>query len=149
MNKFLPVYHAGTNPRRNIRLKFDYHSGKITGRYTLKKGKAAHNIDVETTPPYFDANIYEMMLRFLPLKEGFKAKFPAYAYEGKTKHGIRWYNIKEVTQEQWNKQACFVLMLTSDKGFTTKYRIEKHSRKLHKHEITMPNGRKVKFERVQ
>lgn len=148
LNRFLPVYHAGTNPRRNIYLKYNYSSGKITGRYAPKKGTTAHTIDTQAKSPYFDSNVYEMMLRFLPLKEGFKAKFSAYAYEDKTTHGVRWYHIEDVTEAQWNHQACFVLTLKNDKGFITRYWIEKNNRKLHKYEITMPNGRKVKFERV-
>lgn len=148
LNAFEPIYHAGTNPRRNIRLRYHYASGKVKGSYLLKKKQLTHKIDQNVASPYFDSNVYEMMLRFLPLKPGLKAKFPAYAYESKEKHGVHWYNIPKVELGKYNQKVCYVVTIKNNQGQETNYWIDQFNRTLYKYEITMPNGRKILFTKV-
>ncbi|OJJ19116.1 hypothetical protein BKI52_20075 [marine bacterium AO1-C] len=148
LDNFQPIYHAGINPRRNIQLKYDYATGKIMGSYTPKKQAKPQAIDQKVLTPYFDSNVYEMMLRFLPLKPSLKAKFPAYAYESEEKNGVRWYQIQEVTLQKFNDQPCFVVKVKNKQGQVIHYWINQQNRTLHKYEIQLPNGRKVLFTKV-
>jgi len=143
-----PIYHSGVNPRRSVQLKYDYALGKIVGRYTQKKQAKTHAIQQQVQAPYFDSNVYEMMLRFLPLKQGLKAKFPAYAYESAQKNGVRWYEIQEVTIQKFNQQPCFVVKVKNEQGQVVHYWINQQNRALYKYEIHLPNGRKVLFTKV-
>ena len=152
LDAFQPIYHAGTNPRRSVQLKYDYALGKIIGQYTpkrqVKKQAKTHIIQQQVPAPYFDSNVYEMMLRFLPLKTGLKAKFPAYAYESAQRNGVRWYEIQEVALQKFNQQACFVVKVKNEQGQVVYYWINQQNRTLYKYEIHLPNGRKVLFTKV-
>lgn len=148
LKDFKPIYHAGTNPKRNIRINYHYASGKVERSYFLKKKQLTHKIDQNTSTPYFDSNVYEMMLRILPLKPGLEAKFPAYAYESKEKHGVRWYNIPKVILGKYHQKVCYVITVKNNQGQQTNYWIDQFNRTLYKYEITMPNGRKIFFTKV-
>jgi dipeptidyl aminopeptidase/acylaminoacyl peptidase len=73
-----PVRHRSVNARRTLSLDFD--RGTVKGTVT-PAGGAAQPVSVTGAEPVFDAGALELVLRSLPLAEGYAAKFPAYAHE--------------------------------------------------------------------
>jgi hypothetical protein len=73
-----PVRHRSINARRTLSLDFD-RSG-VKGTMT-PAGGAAQPVSATAAEPWFDAGALVLVLRALPLAEGYAAKFPAYGHE--------------------------------------------------------------------
>jgi hypothetical protein len=73
-----PVRHRSVNARRTLSLDFD-RSG-VKGTMT-PAGGAAQPVTATGAQPFFDSGAMELLLRALPLAEGYVAQFPAYAHE--------------------------------------------------------------------
>jgi dienelactone hydrolase len=73
-----PVSHRSVNARRTMSLDFD--RGTVKGTVT-PAGGAAQAVNL-TGAPLFDSGVIELVLRSLPLAEGYAATLPAYLHEG-------------------------------------------------------------------
>lgn len=72
-----PIRHASYNAQRDMVLNF----GQIvTGFYHDKKQGKNVFISDTTKTSYFDSNMYPVLVRWLPLKEGFSQKIAIYDY---------------------------------------------------------------------
>ncbi|CAN5418934.1 hypothetical protein BH11BAC2_BH11BAC2_20280 [soil metagenome] len=106
LNTFNPLYHSSSHPNRNMIIHFN--SKKIEG-YNLKLSGDTVMINDSSQIPFFDSYSYDLLIRGLPLKNGYKAEIPAYTYED---GGIGFYKITGVEnvvliQNENNKLACF------------------------------------------
>jgi hypothetical protein len=73
-----PVRHRSVNARRTMSLDFD--RATVKGAVT-PAGGAAQPVDVTGGEPMFDAGVLELVLRSLPLADGYAAKLPVYVHE--------------------------------------------------------------------
>ncbi|HEX7118653.1 MAG TPA: hypothetical protein VF212_07700 [Longimicrobiales bacterium] len=73
-----PVRHRSHNPQRVMAL--DFAGAKITGTITPASG-AVQPIDVELDGPVFDSNPLDLVVRALPLAEGYAVSIPLYLHE--------------------------------------------------------------------
>jgi dipeptidyl aminopeptidase/acylaminoacyl peptidase len=74
-----PVRHRSTNARRTMSL--DYRGDSVVGSVT-PAGGSAQAIAVRADTAVFDANAVDLILRSLPLTEGYAVKHPVYLHEG-------------------------------------------------------------------
>jgi dipeptidyl aminopeptidase/acylaminoacyl peptidase len=73
-----PVRHRSTNARRTLSL--DFERGTVKGTMT-PAGGTAQPVSVTGAEPLFDSGALEMVVRSLPLAEGYAATFPVYLHE--------------------------------------------------------------------
>lgn len=74
-----PIRHRSTNARRTMAL--DYRSDSVMGSVT-PAGGSAQAIAVHADTALFDANVVDLILRSLPLAEGYAVRHPVYLHEG-------------------------------------------------------------------
>ena len=74
-----PIRHRSTNARRTMAL--DYRGDSVTGSVT-PAGGSAQAIAVRADTALFDANAVDLILRSLPLAEGYAVRHPIYLQEG-------------------------------------------------------------------
>lgn len=73
-----PLHHRSQNARRALVLDFD--GARVTGSLT-PAGGAAQPVQATLDGAVFDANALELVLRALPLREGYAVNIPAYLHE--------------------------------------------------------------------
>ena len=73
-----PIRYSSRNAQRTVELT--YEDGTITGATTPANGEA-RPVDATPERPLFDANAAGLVLRALPLKEGYAARIPVYSVE--------------------------------------------------------------------
>lgn len=140
-NTFSPVRHASYNGQRDMVLNF----GKIvTGFYRDKMRKKDTTISDTTRTPYFDSNLYPILIRWLPLKEGFTKKIAIYDYNPSAKIGVISASIDKViggtyASKTFGLRNVWVVDVTDEisNGKST-YFIDKKDRRLWKQ--TMETG---------
>ncbi|NIF03981.1 hypothetical protein F3J23_00890 [Chryseobacterium sp. Tr-659] len=146
---FLPVYHSSFNMMRDMVLKSD--RDKVTGYYLDKKSGKKDVIDTQVKN-YFDSSSYPMLIRFLPLKEGYTADISIFDYNPKSeKKGMMKAYILEVKKSDYKGKPTWVVKTTDDisnKMTTTTYYIDVQTRKALKQDMDM-NGRKMSLELIQ
>jgi len=84
-NTLSPIRHASYNGQRDMVLNF---GRVVTGFYRDKMRKKDTAISDTTRTPYFDSNLYPVLIRWLPLKEGFTQKIAIYDYNPSAKVGV-------------------------------------------------------------
>ena len=98
-NNIVPVYHSSYNAQRNMAL--NYRGNTISGYYRNNKSMEFNTITDTVNSLYFDSNIYNYLLCWLPLKAGYTAKIPVYDYNSKDKHGVVYITINNVTEAKY------------------------------------------------
>lgn len=143
---FEPIYHSSFNQQRDMVLEFGDH---ITGYYLDKKSNTTTPISEETNTPFFDSNFYPLLIRFLPLNEGYANTISIFDYNPKSKTGVISATIKntEKTTTEYGKETKQVWKVEttddiSDNAATSTYYIDISTRKILKQEIDF-GGRKM------
>jgi len=147
ISDFLPVYHSSFNSMRNMSIRFN--KNKATGYYLDKKTqKKDIIIDEATNSRYFDSNAYPALIRFLPLKENYKAEISIFDYNPTAKKGIIKAYIEKVEKAEYNGKKVWVVKTTDDIQYRkteSTYYIDMITRKVLKQEINA-GGRKMIME---
>lgn len=101
-NTLSPVRHASYNRQRYMVLNF----GKVvTGFYRDKMRKKATTINDTTVTPYFDSNLYPVLIRWLPLKEGFTQQIAIYDYNPSAKIGVISASVNKVSSDTYTSKT--------------------------------------------
>lgn len=135
-----PIRHASYNMQRDMVLNF----GQIvSGLYNDKIKQQNIVIKDTTTEEYFDSNIYPSLIRWLPLKEGYKKEISIYDYNPSAKIGVIKAYVKRVSSGTYKSSKSGIrhvwIVNVNDeignqpKGSSTYY-IDKSDRKLWKQE---------------
>lgn len=130
-----PIRHASYNMQRDMALNF----GKVvTGFYRDKMRKKDTTINDTTRTPYFDSNLYPVLIRWLPLKEGFTQKIAIYDYNPSAKIGVISASVDKVSTGTYSSKTSglrnvWVVAVTDEisNGKST-YFIDKQDRRLWK-----------------
>ncbi len=88
-----PIYHSSFNAQRDMSLKF---GNIVTGFYNDKRKNLNKSVSDTTNLPYFDSNIYPVLLGWLPLKTGYTQDISIYDYNPLGKIGVLKASIKVV-----------------------------------------------------
>ncbi len=109
-------------PGRKKFMKFS--SGLVLGHYLPPLGGDSISLS------FFDANLYDMLIRSLPLKEGYTSKLPAYNYES---GDYDYYEVRKVAETMLNFEngqmvEGFYVEVLNNK-LLTKIWLEKESRR--------------------
>ncbi|GAB0155226.1 hypothetical protein CHRYSEOSP005_04870 [Chryseobacterium sp. Alg-005] len=149
INNMEPVEHSSFAGHRDIRMNF----GKdVTGYYLDKKTNEKSIINEAVAPAsYFDSNLYPSIIRWLPLKEDYKATLRIFDYNPAAKKGVMNAYIKNVKKESLNGKMVWVITTTDDitdnKTLVTYY-IDTDQRKLLKQEVEI-DRRKMVMELIK
>ena len=142
-NTLIPVRHASYNVQRDMALNF----GKVvTGFYRDKMRKKDTTIADTTRTPYFDSNLYPVLIRWLPLREGFTQKIPIYDYNPSAKIGVISASVDKVSTGMYRSKTeglrnVWVVDVTDEIGNgKSTYFIDKKDRRLWKQTMEA-NGR--------
>ena len=134
-NTLSPVRHASYNRQRDMVLNF----GKVvTGFYRDKMRKKDTTISDTTRTPYFDSNLYPVLIRWLPLKEGFTQKIAIYDYNPSAKIGVISASVDKVSSGTYGSKTSglrtvWVVDVTDEIGNgKSTYFIDKKDRRLWK-----------------
>ncbi len=137
-NTLSPVRHASYNSQRDMALNF----GKVvTGFYRDKMRKKDMIISDTTRTPYFDSNLYPVLIRWLPLKEGFTQKIAIYDYNPSAKIGVISASVDKVSTGTYGSRTSglrnvWVVDVTDEIGNgKSTYFIDKKDRRLWKQTI--------------
>ncbi|MGH7546252.1 MAG: alpha/beta fold hydrolase [Gemmatimonadota bacterium] len=140
-----PVSHRSRNARRTLAL--DYAPGAVSGSVT-PAGGAAEPIQSSLDAPAFDGGTLDLVLRSLPLKEGFAAQVPIYLHEaGGTV--LAEAHVKGAEPAQAGEDAsvdCWVVEAQLA-GQTLTFWIAKESRALVKQVLTAAPGVEIRIVR--
>lgn len=130
---FKPVHSAWDRERGKLELSF---GPSVSGEYLDKKTGKETSVDLPLSGPYFDYATVGYLLRALPLRTGYRAVIPVYAYEAKDNSRTSNVVVKEV------KSGIYVSRLTGEhpvwqvvvheEGFGNRlhYRIDKDTRRI-------------------
>jgi hypothetical protein len=99
-NTFKPIYHSSYNAQRNMVLNF---KNPVTGYYLDKASVAKKEINQITISPYFDSNLYPLIIQTLPLASGYTSVIPIFDYNPKTKTGELKAYVSSVTQSEFKQ----------------------------------------------
>ncbi|MGF7218277.1 hypothetical protein GGR92_004454 [Spirosoma lacussanchae] len=133
-----PIRHVSYNAQRDMVLDFDR---VVTGFYTDKRLGKTTRISDTTRAAYFDSNIYPLLIRWLPLKEGFTQKLAIYDYNPSAKTGVITASVNEVSSSTYTSRkvgtrAVWVVDVTDEiSNGKSRYFIDKADRKLWKQTI--------------
>lgn len=106
---FKPVYHSGHNKSGDLILFFG--DEVVNGKKHFSKNDSTVLIDTKMPLPYFDSNIYDLVVTSLTLEKGLKAKIPTYIFED---GGLSWFEItvtgeEEITLQNGSKISAWVI----------------------------------------
>ncbi|WP_375448365.1 hypothetical protein [uncultured Fibrella sp.] len=142
-NTLEPIRHASYNMQRDMVLNF----GKVvTGFYRDKLRKKDTPINDTTRTPYFDSNLYPILIRWLPLKQGFTQKIAIYDYNPSAKIGVITASVGNVSSGTYASKTAglrnvWVVDVTDEIGNgKSTYFIDKANRRLWKQTMEA-NGR--------
>jgi len=146
--RFSPIRHASYNPQRDIVLNF----GQIvTGSYTDKKQEKKTLINDTTHAAYFDSNLYPVLIRWLPLNNGFTQKIAIYDYNPSAKIGVISASVNAVSSATYSSQKSglrevWIVDVTDEiSNAKSQYIVDKVNRKLWKQSIEA-GGRNMTME---
>jgi hypothetical protein len=80
-----PIRHSSYNGQRDMVLKF---GNIVTGYYNDKIKKEVSEIQDTTNGAYFDSNLLQSLISWLPLKENYQKDISIYDYNPKGKIGV-------------------------------------------------------------
>lgn len=106
---FKPVYHSGHNKSGDLILFFG--DGVVNGKKHFSINDSTALIDTKMPLPYFDSNLYDLVVTSLALEKGLKAKIPTYIFEDS---GLSWFEIfvsgeEEITLTNGTKVLAWVV----------------------------------------
>jgi len=142
-----PVFHAGHNSSGYMHLNFG--KSKVTGEKYFSKNDSLYIINTDMPGDYFDSNIFEVVLRLLPLKENYEARIPYYLFES---GGYVLYKAKVTGDEEFKTAKGKIenvwVLETFDGKSTTRFYITKDTRTVIKMVSIRSPQVKILYERV-
>lgn len=141
-----PIRHRSHNPQRVMRLDFD--GKRITGDITPVSGEPT-KIDEEFDIALFDSSPIDLIIRALPLAEGYGARIPTFIHEmgGKVIFQARVLRAEEVEVGDGRKVDAWVVESGRDVGPTSTYWIAKDTRELLRQVTSQGPGMELRFVR--
>lgn len=123
-----PVRHRSHNPQRVLSLDFD--GAKVTGSITPAGGEP-RPVAAELDAPVFDSNPLDLLLRALPLAEGYAVRIPIYIHElgGRVWVATRVAGSETVEAGEGGTEDAWVVEVEAQ-GRTSRFWIAKASREL-------------------
>lgn len=148
INNLKPIYHSSNNDQRLITIVY---GDTINAVYRSTKDKIfkTYQNKIEKVKNYFDSSVYQTILRWLSLKEGYTQEFTIFNYDPNSESGLMTFKITAVTTEKIvTKKSGIreVWKVTEQYGNTkliTSHYIDKENRKLWRQDI---NGGKIIME---
>lgn len=140
-----PIRHASYNQQRDMVLNFDK---VVTGFYTDKREGKNTFINDTTRTTYFDSNLYPILVRWLPLKDGFTQKIAIYDYNPSAKIGVISASVNGVSSATYDSQKSgsrdvWVVDVTDEiSNGKSQYFVDKADRRLWKQTMEA-GGRKM------
>jgi hypothetical protein len=141
-----PIRHRSHNPQRVMRLDFD--GKRITGDITPVEGEAT-KIDEEFDIALFDSSPIDLIIRALPLEEGYGARIPTFIHEmgGKVVFEARVLRAETVEVSDGRKVDAWVVESGRNVGPTSTYWIAKDTRELLRQVTSQGPGVELRFVR--
>lgn len=135
-----PIHHASYNAQRDMVLDF---APIVRGYYYDRKTSQRTVISDSARGPYFDSNLYPTLIRWLPLREGYRAKIPIYDYNPSAKVGVIDARVKDTHKQTYQTQKSgmrevWIVTVTdgiSDHLAITEYFVDTETRKLWRQEM--------------
>lgn len=137
-----PIYHSGRNRGGTLVLNFSGMS--VKGQKVVQPGDSVIVIDQTLSQKLFDSNLYDLVVRFLPLKEGYRARIPTYIFE---QGGLSWYDVAVKGSERVGADETWVVESVHGK-VTVTFWIDKQSRELLKYYAVTGQGVDLIRERM-
>lgn len=149
IKNFQPVKHTSYNMQRDIELNFA--KTNVTGFYLDKADNNKITINETVKNDYFDSNLYPQLIRWMPLKQGYKTEISIFDYNPKTAIGVIKAYVLDTKQDKLNNIDVWVVTATDDissKQAVSKYYIDMKTRDILKQEINI-GPRKMLMERAK
>jgi hypothetical protein len=148
-----PIYHSSYNQQRDMTLHF---GTIVTGTFDDKIKKNNTVINDTTRESYFDSNLYPTLIRWLPLKEGYRQDLAIYDYNPDGKIGVLKASVNSVTKGTYSSvrsgiRNVWIVAVTDelgDKNSTRTYYIDIADRKLWKQEMYV-RGTKMMMQLIE
>lgn len=146
-----PIRHSSFNKQRDMVLNF---GDVVTGFYHDKVKDQNTLIRDTVAVDYFDSNLYPMLIRWLPLKEGYKKNIAIYDYNPSARIGVMNAGIQKVTEGTYRsiktgmKEVWIVTVADEISSGVATYYIDKQDRTLWKQEMNA-GGRTMLMERIE
>lgn len=146
-NDLSPVSHAGNNLSGYLHLNFG--KSKVTGEKYLSKNDSLIKINTKMPTPYFDSNMFEVVLRLLPLDNNFKGAVPYYQFEtgGYTIYSVKVIGSEELKNPDGTTENSWILETSYNDSRSDIY-ISKKTREVLKKMVIRSPQVKILFERV-
>lgn len=145
-----PIYHSSYNQQRDMVLNFDEN---VTGYYFDKRTNTKNEISETTSGSYFDSNVYQQLIRWLPLNNEYHKAISIFDYNPSAKTGVIKAFIKRVkkgTVPGNEGRDVWIVKMTDDisdnKAIMTFY-IDSNTRQIIRQEVDM-QGRKMIMELI-
>ena len=90
----VPVRHSSSSAQRTMHV--DFAGAHATGTFA-PKDSATRTIDQQGDHPFFDSNIYDLVVGALPLADGYAARVPVYIYE---RGGQVWMDVRVMSTDR-------------------------------------------------
>lgn len=138
-----PIYHSSYNGQRSMRLAYTgkkvsvWHKNNLTGKTTALTDTLKGSC--------FDSNLYLHMVRWLPLKAGFRGAIQNYNYANEESHGLATVQILDVKEVKRINPYYEATLLDGDSKSTIVLFVRKSDRKLLKSKMEF-GGRKMEME---
>jgi len=146
-----PIRHSSFNKQRDMVLNFGH---VVTGFYQDKSKDQNTVIRDTVAVDYFDSNLYPILIRWLPLKEGYKKDIAIYDYNPMARIGVMHAVIQKVTEGTYLsikaglKKVWIVTVMDEISNGVVTYYIDKQDRTLWKQEMNMA-GRTMLMKRME
>ncbi len=138
-----PIYHSSYNAQRSMRLV--YNGKKVSVWHKDNVAGKTNALTDTLNGSYFDSNLYAHMVRWLPLKDGFRGTIQNYNYANEQSHGLTTVQILNVKEVKGLNPYYEVTMLDDDSKSNIVFFIHKSDRKLLKSRMEF-GGRKMEME---
>lgn len=139
-----PIFHASYNVQRDMRLVFN--EKNVTGFYNDKTKKVNTSISDQTQSDYFDSNLYPILLRWLPLAEGYQQPIAIYDFnpdkKGVLKAFVTHVKSGEFQSKKSGNRKVWIVSVRDEIGdgsTSSDYYIDKETRQLWQQQINAGN----------
>ncbi|MBK1897623.1 DUF3108 domain-containing protein [Chryseobacterium paridis] len=143
-----PVKHTSFNTQRDMVLNF----GKtVTGYYTDKTTNTKTEINEKVEGSFFDSNLYPQIIRWLPLKEGYKTDIAIFDYNPKASIGAMKAHVIDTQKGTFQNKEVWIISVTDDisnNAVKMAFYIDTKSNQMLKQEMDA-GGRKMIMERIE
>lgn len=140
LNDFMPIYHSSSNDQRLITVAYDDTINAVY-RGTKDKKIVTYQEALNKNTMLYDSSVYQNIIRWLPLKNGYTQEIPIFNYDPNSQSGIIYSKIIQVSTEKLQtkisglREVWKVTEQYGNSNLTTVHFIDKENRKLWKQTI--------------